>query len=321
MCEKSWKRIYKKSCVPSKRKLRLEPDSAAMKYQQVYVIGDIGGQRAVFEESLRRIGLDPEQPHLPAGTALIQLGDIGRIPEGELDSQGCIELADRLMVYNPRSYYQLLGNHDWAMIHPEAPLARHWPKERPVLSETMQRWWTEGRIQLALALRHDQREVILTHAGVTAGVWKAACKWAELGHLPEMSVPALAAHLNSHVGEDRPRFLHPGELVTGTFDSQADVLWATQRELIDPWLQAGTMPFNQIHGHESPYNWRSGIWLVEAEARERTLLVPGERWAVTSIPREGGGNSTLLSLDWQLGDEVHAAGYGIYSIANAEITC
>lgn len=296
------------------------PDKAEVKYQQVFILGDIGGQRAVFEESLRRIGLDPEQPHLPAGTALIQLGDVGRIPFGTLDTPGCIELAERLLAYNPRAYYQLFGNHDYAMVAADAPWAKHWVEVKPVLSAPIQRWWRTKRAYLALSVAQGgEPAALVTHAGLTAGQWRWLCKRAETQHMSVPSATDAAHRLNAYVGE-RPWFLAPGRLNTGVLSERADVLWADSEELLGSWLNVGEMPFSQLHGHASPFAWRTGQWVVPQAAREITSLLPAERWAVSTLRGLSRREETITALDWELGDEVRVAGYGIYRLEDVEIT-
>jgi hypothetical protein len=135
---------------------------------RVLVLGDIGGQFDVFTRTLRRLGIDPEHPVLPAGMTLIQVGDINRInPSPALREAECVDLANRLLALNPARYMQLFGNHELGAIGAGYPVsvAGH---ENPTLDS----WWWDRRAHLAAGIvTADGTDILVTHAGLTRGQW------------------------------------------------------------------------------------------------------------------------------------------------------
>lgn len=265
--------------------------------REVVFIGDIGGQIDVFRQVLTDLGIDPDRPVIPCGMRIVQVGDIVR-GTLSLPSYNCVLLADRLLSLNPGCYTQLLGNHEVAHLDGAAYPA-HWELD-PRAGDIVRRWWHSRMVRLAVCVPDVKgRDTLVTHAGLSFGYWE------HMGR-PRTAVEAMRG-LNRHVGGNLDEFLSPGWLVTGGTNAAADPLWAeTNRELLPRWLaNQEPVPFPQIHGHSSPFDWGHGcFWpAATAEIVAATEVNAAERRSRTRVGTLGDGASAVFeSVDWILGN-------------------
>lgn len=280
--------------------------------RRVAILGDIGGQREVFEQVIRDIGGDPVTGMLPPEITLVQVGDLVRMTDNRnLDSDGCVALAERLRATNSGRYIQLVGNHDAAAIG--GPRRPTWNPNNVLTDNTvtqLNEWWSRRQVRLALAL--DSVELgpaLITHAGLTRALWE------DLGR---PNAQRAAQVLNTAVGRPPAEVFRAGRLVTGSVDPSADVTWAeVSTELYEPWLST-PMPFNQIHGHASPWNWSTNDWWPDTPAalRSATTRDPATHRTVTTLGSRPNGTPALaICVDWTLGDTPTPATWPLLSLA------
>lgn len=255
------------------------------------LIGDIHGCLGRFRSELARLGVDLDRAWIPQALQIIQVGDLVH-GSGENQTE-CVLLADRLLRANPDRYFQLWGNHDAHYIGgPDVSDRRVFRQLAPTPAAVLRRWHATGSAQLAAAIRTDELgDVLVTHGGLTQGLWR------ELGS-PEDAAEA-ARRINALL-DDPGRAFRPGWLMTGEHDMAAGVLGPrTGAELAASWLAHGSMPFHQIHGHESVWWWPDQVWHDDA---------PQEVIAITHVDTELRRSATtiagkmLWSIDGKLDD-------------------
>ncbi len=271
--------------------------------QRAAIIGDIGGQATVFQHVMSDLGADPDTLALPAGLAAVQVGDLVRAGVGTgLDNDACVRLAARAAAANPGRWVQLWGNHDLAVLG--GPCKPSWlaaPQVTSATRERLRRWWEHRHALLAIGLRsRELGDVLVSHAGLTRGRWQA---------IAGPRTPAAAADLlNRDVGQPVARVIHGGSLTgtdPGADAAGADVTWAeVVEELYRPWLAAGDMPFNQIHGHAAPWNWSTQDWwpTMTQELRAATTVDPATRRTTIFLTDSPCEQRLAVSVDWMLGD-------------------
>lgn len=259
------------------------------------VLGDIGGHRHFFEQVLTDLGVDLGCRTIPEGLTIIQVGDL--VHKGP-DSDQCVELADDLLFKNPGRYVQLVGNHEAHYLGGPHLYGRSGVEDVPVgTQEILRNWWDTGCMRLASAVvtPDDPRGVLLTHGGLTAGLWR------ELGR-PDTAVEA--AHRINQLWADTEKAFRPGALMTGVVDYAAGVTCSrTGAELAASWLEEVAMPFNQVHGHEAAWWWPDNDWHTDCPDAVRTVATVD---LVRRFCRVDIGDGWLLSVDWTLGREVPA---------------
>jgi hypothetical protein len=264
---------------------------------RVALLGDIGGQYEVFKSSLRQLGCNPESGYLPPDLVVIQVGDLIRVGSSpNLDSSSCIELADRMLRNSPRQWIQLIGNHDAALLG--GPRMRTWADEPPVsdiASALVKGWWHDRRISLAAALEDERLgSIFVSHAGLTRSYWQ---------RMGATTAVETAQAINELVGSDLSETSHPGKLITGITDINADVLWAeVNEEVYSSWI-GHAVPFNQVHGHDAPWDWAYGGFLPSAsqEIRERCIVDTNKRRTITALGADAREGPVAISVDWNLG--------------------
>jgi len=120
----------------------------------------------------------------------------------------------------------------------------------------------------------------------------------------EPSAPLAAATLNALVGVDLAGATTPGRLVTGHTNQNAGVLWAdVSDEFYDSWLDH-EIPFDQVHGHASPWNWQTNqFWPGTPRAiQERCQVQHHLRRTVAQLgPAPSSRTGTATCVDWNLG--------------------
>lgn len=273
-----------------------------------FIIGDIGGQLDIFEQSLRSIGVNTETMVIPKGVTVVQLGDVIRMNDSpQLDNLGVLTLVDGLLRNNPGRYVQLWGNHEYGALHWHLP-GTHWRVEedhRNALIASMQDWVDAGQTNLAVAIG----DTLVTHAGLTHGYWQ------EIGS-PRSAAEAAAA-LNGRSKElvtTKATSAYGYILNRYTAEMDTNVLWAeAATETYPSWLDSGaTMPFHQVHGHDTPYSHEYGRLKPHTPLRvaeNLTVDVENRRTILTV------GKRTITCVDWVLGENVHEASWDVLSLS------
>jgi len=271
---------------------------------RVAVIGDVAGHLDELRVELTRLGADPHTGRLPDDLTVVQVGDL--IHRGPA-SDAVVALVDGYLTDQPGQWVQLVGNHEAQYLREPA---FDWPDRiGRRASDTLRRWWDEGRMQVAAAVLSETEQYLITHAGVTTDFWR--------GMLPApRSAVQAAALINALKGEDADAIFRAGAMLHGRrlpgggsrerdtrekgtrekgttekgtrergtrergtrgngprdgatgIDAPRPVgsrepgsravgpVWAaTACELLPGWLGT-TLPFSQIHGHDSIFDWR-----------------------------------------------------------------
>jgi len=243
-----------------------DPSSTAAsgRVHRVAVIGDVAGHLDELRAELGRLGADPVTGRLPDDLTVVQVGDL--VHRGPA-SDAVIELVDGYLTRQPERWVQLVGNHEAQYLREPA---FDWPERISARSrETLVRWWEERRMLVAAAVIGDTETFLVTHAGVTTDFWRGILP------APRSAVQA-AALINSLVTEDADAVFQPGAMLHGrrlpgraTHDGRTareggraarepavGPVWAsTACELLPGWLGT-TLPFSQVHGHDSIFDWQ-----------------------------------------------------------------
>ncbi|GAA1839205.1 metallophosphoesterase [Microlunatus capsulatus] len=238
---------------------------------RVAVVGDVGGHREALAAELVRLGADPATGRLPDDLTVVQVGDL--VHRGP-DSAGVVALADHYLRTQPRQWVQLVGNHEAQYLG--EPLF-DWPERLdPDVREVLRRWWADGAMRVAAAVGTDEDELLVTHAGLTAGFW------AELGAPADAT--AAAAGLDALAGREDATLFRPGHMLTGRRPHRAaGPVWAAAAtELVPGWVEH-VLPFSQVHGHSSVYDWSQEEFRVPPELAVRTHLDVTARHETTRL--------------------------------------
>jgi hypothetical protein len=211
-----------------------------------YVIGDIGAHEGELRRELIRIGAAPTTFRLPAGVHVVQVGDlIDRGPH----SLETINLAKTAHEVNEGRYVQLLGNHETNWLEPTKVFSF---RSDPAAVDALYEWVERADLYLAAAIA-SATPTLATHAGLTRGLWSALGSPAD----PREA----AASINNAWGTPlHPLVARPGYMLGLGVDEAAGVYWAEAGfELYASW-SASVMPFDQVHGHSSSYDWEKSQW-------------------------------------------------------------
>lgn len=241
---------------------------------RVAVVGDVGGHLTALEAELVRLGADPATGELPDDLTVVQVGDL--VHRGP-DSAAVVSLVDRYLCCQPSQWVQLLGNHEAQYLREPAFV---WPERLDQRSaDTLRRWWADGELRVAAAFTDlAGRGHLVTHAGVTAGFWQDV-----LG--APSTADQTADFLNALPGIDESAVFRAGRMLHGRRETgPVGPLWAcASSELVPSWLDH-ELPFSQVHGHSSLYDWRQGSFRCSREIRTRTMLDTCSRHEITSLP-------------------------------------
>jgi len=265
-------------------------------------IGDIGGHAALLERVLAGLGCDVERAAMPSDLHVVQVGDLVSMARrrGE-DSNRCLAIADAMLRANPERWTQLWGNHEISALGgPRRPMWTGGDVDATTL-ERLERWWDERLAVFAFAFDAADGPWLVTHAGLTQQRWRDEGK---------PSATEAARRLNAQQRGHPRDFGRAGSLVTGQVDERVDVVWAeVVREFYEPWLHAAgtgeTIPFNQLHGHGTPWQWATGTFFAEASPQLRAAcrVDPELRRTTTTLGAlPSGGPAVAVCVDWVLLD-------------------
>lgn len=237
------------------------------------MIGDVGGHLDELTHELAELGVPAPGAPLPPHLTVIQVGDL--IHRGP-DSAGVVRLVDGYLREQPRQWVQLAGNHEAQYLR--AP-AFDWPERLDDASAgLLRRWWSSGSMRVAATIETEDEEFLVTHAGLTQGFWREV-----LGSPP--TAAETAAALNRLVRLEDNRLFRPGQMLTGhpQGDPTAGPLWAAAgTELVPSWLGVA-LPFSQVHGHTSVYDWERARFRTSPEVEARTDLDTASRHATVTL--------------------------------------
>lgn len=260
---------------------------------RVAVIGDVGGHLAALRRELVRLGADRDTGELPADLTVVQVGDL--VHRGP-DSAGVVALVDRHLRHRPGQWIQLVGNHEAQYLR--AP-AFDWPERLEAsVAETLRRWWADGQMLAAASVVSREENFLVTHAGLTQGFWHAVLD--RLVHADRV-----AAALNSLIGSHEDVLFNAGQMLGRRRpDPMAGPIWAAAAtELVPSWI-GRRMPFSQIHGHASIYDWSSGRFRRPSEVTRLTTVDEEAKHETTTL--EGGriigidpGHSDRAQVSWR----------------------
>ena len=219
--------------------------------ERLALIGDVGGHRHCLHACLRALGVDVDNHELPDGLTVIQVGDLIGGGPGDDD---LIAEVDRFICRNPGRWLQLLGN--WEARHLGGINFGHPTRDQHPLAPgsvvTLRRWLTDGHLRVGVAVRaEDGREVLVTHAGLTQWFWKV--------HLDSTMSAADAVQQLERLRTHYPGVLHAAGRLLGESSLKAGPLWATATEVWTSWAHTA-LPFDQVHGHTTPYWWKRKAW-------------------------------------------------------------
>lgn len=222
--------------------------------KKVVIIGDIGGQLEVFQDTLKRVGIG-KSLIVPSGTIIVQIGDIVRMNNSSnLDSVGCLELANQLILNNPDSWIQLLGNHEAPFIGSETPKAWEGQQTLETCRELISKWYRNNMAHFAVSVENGESN-ILSHAGLTYGFLS------KLG--VENSLPKEIVKAVNQIARDKTyhQYAETGVInFFGESNTSADFLWAAAGDELIPSWSGVEMHFNQIHGHDTPLiSWQDAV--------------------------------------------------------------
>jgi hypothetical protein len=244
---------------------------------RVAVIGDVAGHLDELRRELLRLGADPSTLRLPPELTVIQVGDL--IHRGP-DSEGVVALVDHYLTTQPQQWLQLVGNHEAQYLRPPA---FEWPETLAgAAGDAIRRWWDKGQMYAAVAVETPSERYLVTHAGLTRGYWRQV--------LDRLVNPAqVAAALNSFIGQHDDVLFSAGHMLGGARrpNPLAGPIWAAAgTELVPSWLDF-RLPFSQVHGHASLFDWQQrqfraspqvvGLTIVDEEAKHETTALNGGR--------------------------------------------
>jgi hypothetical protein len=243
---------------------------------RVAVLGDVAGHLGELRDELTRLGVGADG-RLPEDLRIIQVGDL--VHRGP-DSEGVVDLVDRILAAQPEHWTQLVGNHEMCYLR-EPQFCWNdrlsWRAARKV-----RRWWRGDVAQVATSVRTDNESFLVTHAGITETFWREV-----LGG-PE-TAEQTARLINELAREGAKAVFRGGRILHGCGpEPKTGPLWTDcATELIPGW-ESQFLPFSQIYGHSSMVNWKNskphnGIEnpkmrvRIDIEAKHEQFLLPGGR--------------------------------------------
>lgn len=247
------------------------------------VIGDVHGHLDPLCTELVRLGADPVAATLPDDLTIVQVGDL--VHRGPCSEQ-VVELVDRFLVNGAGRWIQLVGNHEAQYLRHPAFRWSEWISSQA--QEMVRGWWARHEMVAAAVLPGPDGDVLVTHAGLTEEFWRR-----DLGSA--QTATAAAALLNEMAAHGDNTLFRPGSMLTGGRPNhRAGPLWAQAgQEVVGSW-QGRKVPFSQVHGHSSSFDWQRGVWREDANAQTETLSTAGHEitqldggWIVGVDPDHG----------------------------------
>ena len=255
------------------------------------MVGDIGGHADDLETVLDDLGVDVATGTVPEDLTVVQVGDL--IDRGP-DSPRVLDMVERCSA--TVQWVQLVGNHEAAYVGgPQFTGGEHLDVEHVAL---LRRWWPQHMVAAAV-IDVGGPDLLVTHAGLTAGFWD------------RIGAPATARDaasiLNDLASSDPDLLFTVGWMMQGQpvrFD--AGPVWANSQQELYPSLIAAAaagrpVPFGQVHGHSSPYQFRNSRWRNPALAEYLTVNRRARR-----VEGAIGGRSHY-AIDPSLGAVAHVA--------------
>lgn len=233
------------------------------------VFGDVHAHFSPLVKALLHLGWDETTLRIPKNLTIIQLGDL--IHKGPFTNE-IVAFVDGLMTVNnddPESgqWIQLLGNHESQYL--DGPV-NFWRRECDVHSiDTLNRWWNTGQMKLHHVIEQASgKPYVITHAGVnpfwyyrSEPFFKSGARGIDLSNDEYMEFRHTQTVERFSVWLDELRAAPavaclPGSMLDGKFNPKVGPVWAeTVREVYSSW-RGEDIPFHQIHGHVTPFNWR-----------------------------------------------------------------
>jgi hypothetical protein len=265
-----------------------------------YVFGDTGGHMKPLYASLHALGIDTFNGTIPEGIRIIHLGDL--IHKGP-HSSVLLEQVDRLIRNNPGQWIQMLGNHEFQHIQGSPYF---WQCSCNFADITIINDWHEEGLAFAtygidsykvdsIVLEQSARKAIprpdtgifFSHAGLSKPWWDT------FGRIKSPS--QLSKVLNK---QPVKTITLPGQMLN-VFNTLPGPVWAIgNSEVFDTWHEGDSvdMPFIQMHGHTTSYQWATNRWWRNDKAfrafRDNTKLNPKSRAVITKT-----ANNLLIGLD------------------------
>ncbi len=252
---------------------------------RTHVFGDTGGHLAPLLQALLELGLDKDTLKLPEDIQIVHGGDL--IHKGP-HSEKLVELVDKIIRVNPGQWIQLMGNHelqyfDGAYFFWRQTIDLH-------ARTTLWRWKDEGVLKVAHGIEKlteapnlfpdnlpaqtlPDKPVLITHAGLGYNFWQQQGAIEEIGLLVET--------LNSCSVKELSQ---AGLMLDVGIHTAPSPIWAHGTEEVwDSW-HGRSMPFINIHGHTSPYNFPSRqVFETPKEFVDNTVVNSKTRVLVTEV--------------------------------------
>lgn len=261
---------------------------------RVAIIGDVGGHVDALRAELVRLGVpDDGDGPIPPGLCIVQVGDL--IHRGP-DSPAVVALVDRHLRQAPGRWIQLVGNHE-AFYLRRRQFSWHDRVPRSTAA-ILRRWWASGLMRPAVAIRTNVEDVLVCHAGLTRGFWQDV-----LGGPTDAGLAAEA--LNALARTNRRALFRPGTMLGWRRpDLGAGPVWAAAGTEVAASWSGHRLPFSQVHGHSSAYDWNAGRWRLDEALRPSAVRDEVARHVVISLP--GGrlvgidpGHTALADRGWR----------------------
>jgi len=255
---------------------------------RVAVIGDLGGHLAELRSEVSRLGGDPDAARLPEDLTVIQVGDL--VHRGPASVE-VISLVDRFLTNQPGQWIQLVGNHEAQYLRRRPTF--DWPEHiGDDAVEVLRRWWALGQMQAAAAVVTSEESFLVTHAGLTEAFWRRILD-------APTGAAAAAAGINALIGVREDLLFRTGQMLGGGRGEPATgPVWAaTSTELVPGWLTT-PMPFSQVHGHASVFDWRSRQYRTTDEIARLTSVDEAAKHETVTV-----GGSRIIGVDPGHGDQ------------------
>lgn len=221
---------------------------------RIALLGDVGGHYDVLVRALHSLGVDVATHWIPPDLTVVQVGDL--VHRGPASAE-IVALVDTFLTQDawwreakaPVQWIQLWGNHEGHHIGGPQFGDPHRPYEvDDTTADTLARWYDDKLVKTAVAIRGEQGDILVTHAGMSRPYWEH-----KLDQPP--TAKAVATTLN--------RLSLQETFCAGAMLGEnriAGVVWAEcVSEVYISWTRA-EMPFHQVHGHTSPYWWNADRW-------------------------------------------------------------